>query len=135
VPVPINDMMRTFGLVFLDIGHRIIGWLRNQDFDWQRLMVVVSGRAVAPRPLLRVDEQHVPSALARRPRQRLPPDRLYIAPHAPSLCWRICATQPVAPRSSRISPNLVQHPGDCRVAGKCLQAIPLSSRDQQCAGH
>jgi len=86
VPVPINDMMAgTFGLVFLDIGHRIIGWLRNQDFDWQRLMVVVSGRAGRATAGLTWSTNSMCHLLWRAFAGRLPPDRLYIAPHAPSL--------------------------------------------------
>ena len=86
VPVPINDMMAgTFGLVFLDIGHRIIGWLRNQDFDWQRLMVVVSGRAGRATAGLTWSTNSMCHLLWRASAGRLPPDRLYIAPHAPSL--------------------------------------------------
>jgi hypothetical protein len=86
VPVPINDMMAgTFGLVFLDIGHRIIGWLRNQDFDWQRLMVVVSGRAGRATAALTWSTNTMCHLLWRASAERLPPDRLYIAPHAPSL--------------------------------------------------
>ncbi len=86
VPVPINDMMAgTFGLVFLDIGHRIIGWLRSQDFDWQRLMVVVSGRAGRATAALTWSTNSMCHLLWRASAERLPPDRLYIAPHAPSL--------------------------------------------------
>jgi Domain of unknown function (DUF5624) len=86
VPVPINDMMAgTFGLVFLDIGHRIIGWLRNQDFDWQRLMVVVSGRAGRATAGLTWPTNSMCHLLWRASAERLPPERLYIAPHAPSL--------------------------------------------------
>ena len=86
VPVPINDMMAgTFGLVFLDIGHRIIGWLRNQDLDWQRLMVVVSGRAGRATAGLTWPTNSMCHLLWRASAERLPPERLYIAPHAPSL--------------------------------------------------
>lgn len=86
VPVPINDMMAgTFGLVFLDIGHRIIGWLRNQDFDWQRLMVVVTGRAGRATAGLTWPTNSMCHLLWRASNERLPPERLYIAPHAPSL--------------------------------------------------
>jgi hypothetical protein len=35
VPVPINDMMvATFALAFLDIGHRMIRWMRDHVSDW-----------------------------------------------------------------------------------------------------
>jgi Domain of unknown function (DUF5624) len=86
VPVPINDMMAgTFGLVFLDIGHRIIAWLRNQEFDWQRLMVIVSGRAGRATAGLTWPTNSMCHLLWRASDEKLPPERLYIAPHAPSL--------------------------------------------------
>jgi len=61
-------------------------------------MVVVSGRLVAPRPLLRGRRTACAICSGGR-RAETAPDRLYIAPHAPSLVLPICATQPVAPRS------------------------------------
>jgi hypothetical protein len=86
VPVPINDMMAgTFGLVTLDMAHRIIGWLRNQRFDWQRMMVLVSGKAGRPTAALTWRTNFTCHLLWQASEQRLPPDRLYIAPHAPSL--------------------------------------------------
>ena len=46
VPISMNEMMfATFALTFLDIGHRITAWLRSQAFDWDRLMVLISGRS------------------------------------------------------------------------------------------
>jgi len=34
IPIPINDVMvATFTLTFLDIAHRMLGWLRAQNFD------------------------------------------------------------------------------------------------------
>src|SRR5260370_41950299 len=49
IPIPINDVMvATFTLTFLDIGHRIMRWLRAQEFDWPTLMVLLSGRAGRP---------------------------------------------------------------------------------------
>lgn len=86
VPVPINDMMAgTFGLVFLEAGYRIIRWLRSQDFDWQRLMVIVSGRAGRPTAGLTWPTNSMCHLLWRASGERLPPERLYVAPHAPSL--------------------------------------------------
>jgi hypothetical protein len=86
VPVPINDMMAgTFGLVFLDSGHRIIRWLRAQDFDWQRLMAIVSGRAGRVTAGLTWQTNSMCHLLWRASAERLSPERLYIAPHAPSL--------------------------------------------------
>jgi hypothetical protein len=86
VPVPMNDMMAgTFGLVFLEAGYRIIGWLRKQDFDWQRLMVIVSGRAGRVTAGLTWPTNSMCHLLWRASAERLPPERLYIAPHAPAL--------------------------------------------------
>ncbi|HWJ34436.1 MAG TPA: DUF5624 domain-containing protein [Steroidobacteraceae bacterium] len=86
VPVPINDMMAgTFGLVFLDIGHRVIRWLREQEFDWQRLMVIVSGRAGRPTAGLTWPTNSMCHLLWRASGERLSPELLYVAPHAPSL--------------------------------------------------
>ena len=86
VPVPMNDMMAgTFGLVFLEAGYRIIGWLRKQDFDWQRLMVIVSGRAGRVTAGLTWPTNSMCHLLWRASAERLPPERLYIAPHAPPL--------------------------------------------------
>ena len=86
VPVPMNDMMAgTFGLVFLEAGYRIIGWLRKQDFDWQRLMVIVSGRAGRVTAGLTWPTNSMCHLLWRASAGRLPPERLYIAPHAPAL--------------------------------------------------
>ena len=86
VPVPINDMMAgTFGLVFLDNGYRITRWLREQDFDWRRLMVIVSGRAGRTTAGLTWPTNSMCHLLWRASAERLSPERLYIAPHAPSL--------------------------------------------------
>jgi Domain of unknown function (DUF5624) len=86
VPVPINDMMAgTFGLVFLEAGYRIIGWLRSQNFDWERLMVIVSGRAGRPTAGLTWPTNSMCHLLWRASDEKLPPERLYVAPHAPSL--------------------------------------------------
>jgi hypothetical protein len=49
VPAPINDLMvATFALAFLDNGHRIIRWMREQIHDWGQLMVMFSGRSGRP---------------------------------------------------------------------------------------
>ncbi len=84
VPIPINDMMAgTFGLVLLDIGYRIIGWLRGLELDWERLMVVISGRAGRATAGLTWQTNSMCHLLWQASGQRLPPERLYIAPHAP----------------------------------------------------
>ena len=86
VPVPINDMMvGTFGLVFLDNGYRIMRWLRAQHFDWDRMMVVISGRAGRTTAGVTWQTNNMCHLLWRASRQRLPPERVYVAPHAPPL--------------------------------------------------
>ncbi|MDB6084421.1 MAG: hypothetical protein JWN43_2302 [Gammaproteobacteria bacterium] len=86
VPVPINDMMiGTFGLVSLDIGHRIIRWLQAEDFAWERMMVVISGRAGRPTAALTWPTNNMCHLLWQASGQKLPPERLYIAAHAPGL--------------------------------------------------
>jgi Domain of unknown function (DUF5624) len=86
VPVPMNDMMAgTFGLVLLDSSHRIIGWLRDHDIDWQRLMIIISGRAGRVTAGLTWQTNSMCHLLWQASEHRLVPERLYIAPHAPSL--------------------------------------------------
>jgi hypothetical protein len=86
VPVPINDMMvGTFGLVFLDIGYRIMRWLRAQRFDWDRMMVIISGRAGRPTAGLTWQTNNMCHLLWRASREALSRERVYIAAHAPPL--------------------------------------------------
>jgi hypothetical protein len=86
VPVPMNDMMAgTFGLVLLDSSHRIIGWLRDQAIHWERLMIIISGRAGRATAGLTWQTNSMCHLLWQASEQRLLPERLYIAPHAPSL--------------------------------------------------
>jgi hypothetical protein len=86
VPVPMNDMMAgTFGLVLLDSSHRIIGWLRDQGIPWERLMIVISGRAGRATAGLTWQTNSMCHLLWQASGHRLSPERLYIAPHAPAL--------------------------------------------------
>jgi uncharacterized protein DUF5624 len=86
VPVPINDMMvATFALAFLDIGHRIIRWMRENVSDWGRLMVMFSGRSGRPTAGLTWASNNMCHLLWKASDERLLPERVYIAPHAPSL--------------------------------------------------
>jgi hypothetical protein len=86
VPVPINDMMvATFALAFLDIGHRIIRWMRENVIDWGRLMVMFSGRSGRPTAGLTWASNNMCHLLWKASDERLLPERVYIAPHAPSL--------------------------------------------------
>ena len=85
VPVPMNDMMAaTFALVFLDGGFRIMRWLHAQAIDWNRLMVIFSGRAGRPTAGLTWQSNSQCYVLHKASGGQLPPERVYIAPHAPS---------------------------------------------------
>ncbi|MEA3097008.1 DUF5624 domain-containing protein [Caballeronia mineralivorans] len=85
VPVPMNDVMfATFGLAFLDIVYRIGNWLRAQEFDWPRLMVLVSGRSGRPTAGATWATNNMCHLIWRVSGGALPPERLFVAPHAPS---------------------------------------------------
>ncbi len=86
VPVPMNDMMAaTFALVFLDNAHRINRWIACQEIDWDRMMVVLCGKAGRPTAGLTWRSNSMCHLLWRASGERLQPERLYIAPHAPGL--------------------------------------------------
>ena len=85
VPVPINDVMvATFALAFLDIAHRIIGWVRSHVSDWTRLMVLLSGRSGRATAGVTWATNNMCHLLWRASERLLEPERVYIAPHAPS---------------------------------------------------
>jgi hypothetical protein len=85
VPIPINDMMvGTFGLAFLDIAHRIMRWLRENVREWERLMVMLSGRSGRPTAGLSWETNNMCHLLLQASNDRLLRERVYIAPHAPS---------------------------------------------------
>jgi hypothetical protein len=86
VPVSMNEMMfATFALTFLDIGCRITAWLRSQAFDWDRLMVLISGRSGRPTAGLTWDTNNLCHLIQRASRDTFDRRRLYIAPHAPPI--------------------------------------------------
>jgi hypothetical protein len=86
VPVPINDMMvATFALAFLDIGYRMIRWMGEHVADWERLMVLLSGRSGRPTAGLTWASNNMCHLLWKASGERLCAERVYIAPHAPSL--------------------------------------------------
>jgi hypothetical protein len=85
LPVPINDLMvATFALAFLDIGHRIIRWVRHHVQDWSRLMVLLSGRSGRPTAGLSWATNNMCHLLWKASNEQLEPERVFIAPHAPS---------------------------------------------------
>ncbi|WP_394836332.1 DUF5624 domain-containing protein [Pendulispora rubella] len=85
LPVPMNDVMfATFGLALLDIVYRIGSWLRAQTLDWRRAMVLVSGRSGRPTAGATWASNNMCHLIWRASDRTLPPERLFVAPHAPS---------------------------------------------------
>jgi hypothetical protein len=85
VPVPMNDMMvATFALAFLDIGYRFIAWLGKQDIDWERAMVLIAGQSGRPTAGLTWATNNMCHLLWRVANERLPYERVYVAPFAPA---------------------------------------------------
>jgi hypothetical protein len=86
MPISMNEMMfATFALTFLDIGHRITAWLRSQALDWDRLMVLISGRSGRPTAGLTWDTNNLCHLIQRASRDTFDRSRLYIAPLAPPI--------------------------------------------------
>ena len=86
IPVPINDVMiATFTLAFLDIGHRMLRWLRAQNFDWTRLMVLVSGKIGRPSSGLTWATNNNCHLLWKASGERLVPENVQITPHGPAV--------------------------------------------------
>jgi hypothetical protein len=82
LPVSMNDIMfSTFALAYIDIAYRIGNWLRGQALDWQRAMVLVSGRSGRPTAGATWSSNNMCHLVWRT--TGLPPERLYVAPHAP----------------------------------------------------
>ncbi|MFM0200027.1 DUF5624 domain-containing protein [Paraburkholderia fungorum] len=85
LPVPMNDVMfATFGLAFLDIVYRIGNWLRAQVLDWNRLMVLVSGRSGRPTAGVTWASNNMCYLVWSASNRVLLPERVFVAPHAPS---------------------------------------------------
>ena len=84
-PVPVNHMMvATFFLAGLDIGFRIGRWLRSQDLDWSRLMVLVAGRQGRATAGVTWTTSSVATMILGTSGHQLPLEHLYLAPHAPT---------------------------------------------------
>ncbi|WP_331745195.1 DUF5624 domain-containing protein [Streptomyces mirabilis] len=81
----INHMMiATFFLTGLDISRRIISWFREQEIDWSRAMVVIAGKQGRPTAGVTWNTSSVATMLLGASGYRLPLERLYMAPHAPT---------------------------------------------------
>ena len=62
----------------------IIGWVRGHVSDWDRLMVLLSGRSGRATAGVTWATNNMCHLLWRASERRLDPERVYIAPHAPS---------------------------------------------------
>ncbi|MFD8963975.1 DUF5624 domain-containing protein [Streptomyces sp. NPDC059568] len=81
----INQMMiATFFLTGLDISHRILRWFHEQEIDWERAMVVIAGKQGRPTAGVTWNTSSVATMILGASGYRLPPERLYMAPHAPT---------------------------------------------------
>jgi hypothetical protein len=84
-PVPVNHMMvATFFLAGLDISFRIGRWLRSQDLDWSRAMVLIAGKQGRPTAGVTWNTSSVATMILGTSGHLLPLERMYIAPHAPT---------------------------------------------------
>ena len=84
--VPMNAVMvATFFLVGLDISHRIMRWFKRHEIDWSRAMVLITGRAGRTTAGVTIATNSVCATIIGCSNYRLPLDRIYIAPHAPSI--------------------------------------------------
>ncbi|MFC0430977.1 DUF5624 domain-containing protein [Kutzneria buriramensis] len=84
-PVPVNHVMvATFFLAGLDISFRIGRWLRAQDIDWQRAMVLIAGRQGRATAGVTWTTSSVATMILGTADGQLPLERLYLAPHAPT---------------------------------------------------
>jgi hypothetical protein len=86
VPVPFNDVMvATFSLTFLDITHRILGWLWSQNIDWPQLLVMITGSSGRPTAGLTWATNNMCPLIWQASRQMMPVENLLIAPHLPGI--------------------------------------------------
>jgi hypothetical protein len=86
VPIPLNDVMvATFTLAFLDIAHRMVRWLRSQNFNWRNLMVLLSGKSGRPSAGLTWQTNNNCHLLWRASEERISVENVQITPHGPSL--------------------------------------------------
>jgi hypothetical protein len=83
-PVSFNRIMvATFFLVGMDNASRLISWCDDQGIDWERTTVVIAGQQGRPTAGVTWRTNSVAAIVLAASRQKLPLERLYIAPHAP----------------------------------------------------
>src|ERR1700744_4758551 len=63
----------------------MIRWLRAQDFDWQNLMILLSGKSGRPSAGLTWQTNNNCHLLWQASERRIPPEHVQITPHGPSL--------------------------------------------------
>ena len=83
-PVTMNEIMfATFCLAYIDIAYRIGNWLRDSGIDWRKAMVLVSGQSGRPTAGVSWSTNNMCHLIHSASEGTLPPERLYVAPHAP----------------------------------------------------
>jgi hypothetical protein len=86
LPIPLNDVMvATFALTYLDVAHRMIRWLRSQNFNWPQLMILLSGKSGRPSAGLTWQTNNNCHLLWQTSERRILPENMQITPHGPSL--------------------------------------------------
>jgi hypothetical protein len=84
--IPFNwVMIGTFFLTGLDISHRVMRWCREKELDWSRTMTLICGQQGRPTSGVTLATNSIAQMILAASNHTLPPDRLYIAPHAPAL--------------------------------------------------
>jgi hypothetical protein len=84
LPVAFNRIMvATFFLTGMDVGHRLISWFDGLDLRWEQAMVIIAGRQGRPTAGVSQESNSVAGVIHAASRDRLPLERLLIAPHAP----------------------------------------------------
>ena len=75
----------TFFLVGLDISFRVTRWFKQQQIDWSRMMVLMSGQQGRVTSGVTWTSNSVCQIILEASDMKLPLERMYIAPHAPAL--------------------------------------------------
>ena len=84
LPVCFNRVMvATFFLTGMDFAHRLISWFDGLGLPWERAMVIIAGRQGRPTAGVSQESNSVAGVVHAASRDRLPLERLMIAPHAP----------------------------------------------------
>ena len=84
--VSMNAMqIATFFLVGLDISFRVTRWFQEQQLDWSRAMVLMSGRQGRVTSGVTWTSNSVCQTILYASDLKLPLERMYLAPHAPGL--------------------------------------------------